>query len=124
MFWGLYNQLVETYSEKEDYHSLHLVYGQMALFLTKGEEGSFKEMLTQSHRMELLRHQQEGHVKKVIINNKYDQYVCNACRMRNQQSFTLEEALAQNPLPCEGCTRVMDKAEGYCRCSYSAVVNS
>ena len=44
---------------------------------------------------------------------------CASCQRLAERVFTLDDAIAQPPLPCVGCTTRPDAGEGpVCRCTY------
>ena len=51
--------------------------------------------------------------------------ICAACQASAGKTYTLEQALAEQPLPCAGCTcDETGNDPGLCRCYYSMILRS
>lgn len=51
---------------------------------------------------------------------------CEACKRLGGRRFTVEQVLAEHPLPCLECTHKLRKkdAKPFCRCIYLPVINT
>lgn len=112
VIWLIFNELIQ---KMRDFHSLRMIYYEMALFLN--EEGKdFFTVLQQSIKMELMRYKKDG-VKRVRIIAAKD--ACSACKKLDDNVLSIKDALERMPIPCKECThKLYDENRGFCRCAY------
>ncbi len=116
VIWGLYNN--EITKSIGDLHRQQMLYYQMALFLN--EEGrNPSQLIEQSNQVYLQSYKLSGIVKKVgIIAGEKS---CPECQENAKKIYSLEDAIKNNPIPCQKCTHVMEPGKySFCRCCYSA----
>jgi hypothetical protein len=118
--WSLLNELLEENMKSGDFHTLKMLYHDMAWFLD--EEGQeFFDILVARQRAELMEYKTQWGIKKVRITTSADP--CPACKKLDGKVLTIQQALKTMPIPCKECTTtVLGKREGFCRCNYDAVV--
>ena len=114
--WGLFNEHI---TKTTDYHSLGMIYFNMALFLYEGGGEFFKE-LQESAKMDLMRYGQHTQKVKILATSES----CKACKKQDQKVITIEDALKEMPIPCKDCTYELSGSGnlGWCRCTYVAVI--
>ena len=126
VLWSLFHGVLDRSMKDGNSRTLSRLYFEMARFLY--EEGrDFSHLLVQSHRMELMDYRDViswGFVERVHIATKDDRS-CQACKRLQGTVLTIEEALANMPVPCKECTYELRKGSpGWCRCMYLAVLDS
>ncbi len=113
---SLFHQLIAK--NKNDLHKLKMIYYEMALFLN--EQG--KECTTElqlSHKMQLMMYKKVG-IKMVKVLT-CGTGACGQCRLLQDKSYTITEALEKMPIPPKNCaTKMYDENQGFCRCCYVA----
>jgi len=117
VIWSLFNEVVVR---TQDSHHRKMIYYSMALFLN--DEGRDPIVsLRESARIELQIHERHG-ITHVGVSATSDS--CEACKQLEKKTFSIVEALENNPLPCKECTHLLDKKSqrGFCRCSYIGLV--
>jgi hypothetical protein len=121
IIWSLFNELLQENMKLGDFHTLKMLYHNMAFFLD--EEGQeFFGVLVERQRMELMEYKTQCGVAKVRITTSADS--CPACKKLDGKVLTIQKALKTMPIPCKECTTTMySKREGFCRCMYGAVMD-
>ena len=116
VIWSLFHQLIEK--NKNDLYKLKMIYYEMALFLNEhGKDCSTELQL--SHKMQLMMYKKVGiKIVKILTCGTGS---CEQCRLLQDTSYTIKEALEKMPIPPKNCTNKMyDENQGFCRCCYVA----
>jgi hypothetical protein len=106
--WRVLDLLLDRMAHECD---RRIIYAEMAQ-LARSEGKDPNPYLAKSFRYELQALRQDGYYEGVQIVTSNSGKVCSACRALADRILTLDEALAQMPIP-DGC-----HAEGGCRCMY------
>jgi hypothetical protein len=115
--WSLFQDALERCMKCGNVLELGTLYFDMARFLYD-EERDFSIPLQQYQRMELLYYKQKGFTGKLQIHVRYS--CCETCRRLEGQTYTLDEAMEQMPIPCKECTFALHGGRpGWCRCQYT-----
>jgi hypothetical protein len=109
--WSILNDLVVKAGWRQDRQDLRVLYSEMARLVSM-EGKSPKPFLAEVAKQTLLEIQDTGftHVKVYTAN---DELVCPACRKLQDKIFSIEQALADMPIP-----NVCENDEDGCRCGY------
>lgn len=122
--WGELNQQLLEAMEKSNFHGMKMAYFEMALHVWENTDKDFIPYLILANQMELQNYKNSGVVSKVYILTAQGQ-CCEACQQLHGKTYTIEEALQTNPIPCLQCTWPKQGARpGWCRCSYNGIVDS
>ena len=116
VIWSLFHQLIEK--NKNDFYKLKMIYYEMALYLNEqGKDCSTELQL--SHKMQLMMYKKVGiKIVKILTCGTGS---CEQCRLLQDTSYTIKEALEKMPIPPKNCTNKMyDENQGFCRCCYVA----
>jgi len=116
ILWSLFHQLIAK--NKNNLHKLKMIYYEMALF--RNEQGKdCSAELQLSHKMQLMMYKKVGIKMVKIITCGTGS--CEQCRLLQDKSYTIKEALEKMPIPPKNCTHKMyAKNQGFCRCCYVA----
>lgn len=115
VIWLIHNELVSRTSDFQELKSLHYI---MALFLVDEGRDPFS-MLQQANKAELMYYKKSGTCDKVQVLTAGNG--CEACETLSGKVFTIDEALAEMPLPNKTCTHSRSSEKhSSCRCSYLA----
>jgi hypothetical protein len=96
-----------------DYFTNKIIFLEMArLVLNEGKDP--KQYLAEAAKQELLEIK-ASQVKQVSVYTVNDNFVCSECRKLEKETFTVESALINLPIP-KNCTN-----QDGCRCSYRPI---
>jgi len=98
-----------------DWHMLSTIYHRLAFFAYESG-GEFKPYLSQAAQMRLNEYRARGSRTVKILTS--GQEACAACQSLHDKVYSIDEALAKMPIPCDRCT-TWDS--GFCRCQYVSV---
>lgn len=119
--WSTLNKRLHEAMKVSDFSEMASVYFEQALQVCK-EGRSFRHLLLQARRAELLRYENSGVVSEVQISTARED-ACPACKKLEGVRLTVERALKERPLPSEACVHKMESGTGWCRCLYVAVID-
>jgi hypothetical protein len=111
-----------TAIQNKDWYEVGILYNKQALLLEKEGGDSIVprheslKAFRKVRREELFRYQESSVDKVEILATKGES--CSACLALNGKTYSIQQALKENPLPVKSCT----SGYGYCRCCYLPVV--
>lgn len=113
--WSLYNQLLNSLSNKRKYAELAAVYHSMALFLNQlGED--YVWILKQAKNADLLRYQMERYSKVSIMGGPI---CCSDCGPLDKKEIEIKQAIEQALLPYSKCSHIAFEGRApLCVCMY------
>ena len=120
--WADLNKKLHEAMGRSDWHEMNMLYFQQALQLF--EEGRAHLRIAQESRKAALRRYQADGMNSVEILTAGDES-CPSCQALQGKRLTVEEALAEMPIPNPTCTMWKDEGQeaGWCRCLYVAVID-
>ena len=107
--WNELNQELLRTIKENDLHKMHSIYYEQAL-LIKDEGGDSFPFLEQSIKSGLYKEQNFEQLEILVTVDS-----CEECKSLSAKVFTVDEAIAQSPLPLASCSN------DSCRCSYIPV---
>ncbi len=115
LVWGMFNYIVLRLRKPSD---LSLIYDNMAFFLeSEGKQKNADDMKRMSLKMKISDFKTSGWEYKIKVINKDDDFVCVECKKINNKIMTLDQALADPPVPVALCINRK------CRCDIDFVSN-
>lgn len=117
--WGIYNSLTIDLAKSGDFSQLSIMYGQMALFLTKrGKDG--QRLMVEANKMTMRDYAKIG-VLDFEIQASFD--ACPACKSLDGAKFKMSKELLEKPLlPPNNCSCTLWKdTPSLCGCNYRAI---
>ncbi len=116
--WSLFNDA----AAKTEPNRLQGLYYLMSLF--RNEEGGEDLAVRRASAESDLAQYRRMRVTEVEVLAAPDS--CEACKRLEGRKFTVEQVLAEHPLPCLECTHKLRKKDvkPFCRCIYLPVINT
>lgn len=121
-FKDLNRQLLNQ-MKHNDFQGMKMTYLQMAYEEAQSNK-PFLKLLQEAHKSELQRYQQTGLITKVKILTAGKGNACSHCYELEGKIYDIGTALMEMPIPHPDCQFHIrkDADQGWCRCSYIAVL--
>ena len=120
--WKELSHIVQIAMRAGDWRSLQGAYQQQARILFN-EGRPHHHVAIEARRAELMRMYEAG-ISEVKVRSSSDERVCQHCSSLDGTIFSIEDALAQVPIPGTSCTdgNYKNLHGGRCRCVYEVVI--
>lgn len=109
-----------------DHHARKMLYFHLArLCEQKGLYRDRRDFAARMHESELLGYEGSLGIVTGVRVKSGGAHICAICQANNGKTYTIEQALVQQPLPCASCTCGEAESDpGLCRCYYSTILRS
>ena len=114
----------ERAATETDLHTRKMLYAHLSrLCEQKKLYRDRRDFMAKMHETELRTYEGSMGVVTGVRVKPGEAHICATCEANAVKKYTLEQALAQQPLPCAGCTcGETGNDPGLCRCYYSTIL--